>query len=39
MHLDVKDLLDFGNGKRVKKNKGCEMDIGQNAPDIMSNGP
>lgn len=30
------DLLDFGNGKRVKKIKVAKWDIRTNAPDIMS---
>lgn len=30
------DLLDFGNGKKIKKMKVAKWDIRTNAPDIMS---
>ena len=30
------DLLDFGNGKRIKKMKVAKWDVRTNAPDMMS---
>lgn len=30
------DLLDFGNGKKIKKMKVAKWDISTNAPDMMS---
>ena len=34
--LSREDLLDFGDGKRIKKMKVAYWDITKNAPDMMT---
>ena len=36
MAFKREDLLDFGDGKRIKKMRVAKWDIGKNAPEMMS---